>query len=632
MLSKLPIRVEALGRESSDEPIESLYDEVSSCDMENPMQRGGNVEYDRWWRIHQPSTSSSAGSSHAVREIIDDDEFQLEYDATKVSASPDDASDSGISISEPVGYQSRTSFSEPPDILDMSTLPPSAWPSIKPAILVGTPKTNDESSFKTVSLNFQVPLEHSTRLGSQINLHADFIYASTSTPIPAGSNSWIDICRERKVLLFLCGGPGDKNPHDRMPKLNTLLLQKGYVIFYADYRGTGQSSPVRSAASFHGGSNLNDPQTLADYLTMFRQDNIAWDLEAIRLCLSQKIFQHEMKWTVLAQSFGGWIALTYLSFSPDSVERVFLTAGLAPIFRTPDQVYTSLYNRIRTANEEYYTLYPEDVSLVRGIYSQLQGKSFQLPDHSGRRLTSQSFLTLGRKFIAGKRGYEAVHSFVTNLSNDLVRTRAPSERILMEFSRLEGFKLHTRPLYALLHEAIYCSGSSSHWSAYHVARTMGPEFSWIFDRPPDDLDRDKKKERIFFAGEMVFPFMLHDLLPSNSNSNSVKPLSPQPDPDSTPSSLFTKAAQILATKPDWPELYNLHQLQQNPVPVNALAYPEDMCVDFEASLQTAAAINNCEVILPAAKGTPEAKGWTHGGLRSRTEDVVRLLFGDDPAP
>ena len=47
----------------------------------------------------------------------------------------------------------------------------------------------------------------------------------------------------------------------------------------------------------------------------------------------------ERKWSLLGQSFGGFIALNYLSFFPDALNEVFLTGGLAPIVKDPDSVY-----------------------------------------------------------------------------------------------------------------------------------------------------------------------------------------------------------------------------------------------------------------------------------------------------
>ena len=62
------------------------------------------------------------------------------------------------------------------------------------------------------------------------------------------------------------------------------------------------------------------------------------------------------------------------------------------------------------------------------------------------------------------------------------------------------------------------------------------------------------------AGEMVFPWMFEEF-------EALRPL--------------REAADILANKADWPQLYDLATLQRNSVPVAGATYYEDMYVDFE---------------------------------------------------
>lgn len=65
------------------------------------------------------------------------------------------------------------------------------------------------------------------------------------------------------------------------------------------------------------------------------------DCEHIRKeLLSDKENPEDRKWSILGQSFGGFCALTYLSFFPDGLKEAFLTGGLAPISTAePDPVY-----------------------------------------------------------------------------------------------------------------------------------------------------------------------------------------------------------------------------------------------------------------------------------------------------
>ena len=70
----------------------------------------------------------------------------------------------------------------------------------------------------------------------------------------------------------------------------------------------------------------------------------------------------EGKLSLLGQSFGGFCILSYLSAHPQSLERVMITFGLAPIQRTAVEVYRATYDRIRKRNERFYRRYPGDVA------------------------------------------------------------------------------------------------------------------------------------------------------------------------------------------------------------------------------------------------------------------------------
>lgn len=60
------------------------------------------------------------------------------------------------------------------------------------------------------------------------------------------------------------------------------------------------------------------------------------DCEAIReILLGHKPNPEDRKWTILGQSFGGFCAITYLSFHSEGLKEVFITGGLAPLFDDP---------------------------------------------------------------------------------------------------------------------------------------------------------------------------------------------------------------------------------------------------------------------------------------------------------
>ena len=75
---------------------------------------------------------------------------------------------------------------------------------------------------------------------------------------------------------------------------------------------------------------------------------------------------------------------------------------------------------------------------------------------------------------------------------------------------------------------------------------------------PDGLK--DQTARAAAAGEMVFPWMFEEF-------EALRPLK--------------EAADILASKADWPQLYKVETLSRNSVPVAGATYYEDMYVDFE---------------------------------------------------
>jgi dienelactone hydrolase len=529
-------------------------------------------------------------------------------------------------------------------------MPCLGWNNIKPAVLASEPThAEDEggaTGFRSMSLWFDVPLDHRKPLikTDTLTLHAKLVYAHDAPPDAAGDSylddwvkewsraNWKRILRRRPFMLYLCGGPGDGNNHRRIPELNRFALEQGYQMLYVDYRGTGRSRPFVDDAhlSAIGASTASQ----AAYLSLFRQDNIARDLEAIRLCLSQIISADtctgkKVKWTILGQSFGGWIALTYLSFLPAALAAVYLTAGLAPVGCGPHEVYTRLYRRVAESNEAYYQTFPGDVELVRRVVVHLRSHeySYRVEGCKGwHKLTAQTFMTLGRCFGAAMASraararppaFEKVHALIACMVGDIGGERGHlSDKTLRKYAALQsqskksgqssqGFRLHERPLYGALHEAIYCHspGTASRWAAEEVGRAYGSgEFSWL-EPTGSGWDRESGGSgKVFFSGEMIYPFMF-------STSGSAV-------------GAFKGVADVLAAKDDWPALYDEGQLAKNRVPVRALAYREDMYVDFDLSMATAKKLRNCVFL--------EGKsGWGHGAIKdgSKTVEVLQLLFG-----
>ena len=183
---------------------------------------------------------------------------------------------------------------------------------------------------------FSVPLDHARPGGASIGVFAREIAD------PDG--------QDRPFLLFLQGGPGHEGDrptrHPTSPGWLDRALQD-YRVLMLDQRGTGRSTPVGALPGL-------TPAEQAEYLTHFRADSIVRDAELIRAELGVE------RWSILGQSFGGFCAMSYLSLAPEGLREAFVTGGLSPIGRHPDEAYRATYARILDRCRRYYERYPED--------------------------------------------------------------------------------------------------------------------------------------------------------------------------------------------------------------------------------------------------------------------------------
>jgi hypothetical protein len=256
----------------------------------------------------------------------------------------------------------------------------------------------------------------------------------------------------------------------------------------------------------------------------------------------------DVPWSVLGQSFGGFCALTYLSFAPDGLREVFISGGLPPLAAQIDDIYRMAYRRVLKKNEQYFSRYPGDEVIVRQIVDHLGNSETFLP--TGERLTSRRFLTLGIG-LGSAATFDRLHYLLEESFLARVDDFELSDAFLAEVQRLVSYA--EQPLYALLHEAIYCQGSASRWSAERVLA----EFQ--------EFDAGRSGSVRFF-GEMIYPWLFDE-------DSALVPL--------------RDAAHSLASISDWPALYDTNQLAANSVPVVAAIYHNDMFVDFGQSLITA---------------------------------------------
>jgi hypothetical protein len=146
------------------------------------------------------------------------------------------------------------------------------------------------------------------------------------------------------------------------------------------------------------------------------------------------------------------------------------------------------------------------------------------------------------------------------------------------------------PLYALLHEACYAQGCATRWAAERI-RAEFAEFD-------PGIKGVKGSAPLYFTGEMIYPWMI------------------DADPVLCP---LREAAGILAERDDWPPLYDPSRLAANEVPAAAAVYYNDMYVDRELSMQTAAAIRGLRAWVTSE--------YEHDGLRVSDGAVLDRLIG-----
>ncbi len=386
-------------------------------------------------------------------------------------------------------------------------------------------------------------------------------------------------------MVYLEGGPGFGNREPQDSPVTRFMLDRGYQVLFLDYRGTGLSTPINAEPL-----SAVQPPEQAKYLKDFRADNIVRDSEAVRLCLTADYPEEKKKWSIFGQSFGGFVALAYLSCSPEGLREVFMTGGLAPVLRSADEVYKSLYKRVLERNNAYYKKFPEDVANVQQVARYIidQG-GVKLP--GGGLLTVPRLLTLGISFgLHG--GLDSVHSLILKMTSTLGQFGFLTRATLAALEQSTPFD--TNPVYAILHEPIYNykGGIRSDWAAQRVGQEM-QEFSWL----SHDGQAINLTERLNFSGEMIFPFQF-DTYPELRG--------------------LKEAANIIAQDDDWDNLYDIDQLRKNEVPVYAASFVDDMFVDFEFARETASLIKGIKVY--------ETNVMYHNAVRAKTDEVLGQLF------
>lgn len=322
------------------------------------------------------------------------------------------------------------------------------------------------------------------------------------------------------------------------------------------------------------------------YLQHFRADSAVRDLEAIRLCLTAGYPEEKKKWSVMGQSYGGYVSVTYLSSYPEGLREVFPLGGLPPVtLKTPDEPVRRLFRKVGARNEQYYAKYPEDVDRVRTLVRFIEEKKPVL--QSGVVLTVGRFLQLGIMF-GFHGGFDVVHDTVLRANNDLEMFGFLTRPTLSACEGFPDFDNHV--LYALMHGPLYVHGEKSNWV---FDRILQGEFSGDFAHKTST----EKQGKQYFTGEMVFNAAFEE----NIELHDLK-----------------EVAELLEQKADWPPLYDLEQLRKNEVPVYAAVFVDDMYVDFEFSSEAARIIKGCKTFVTNVL--------YHNAVRAKTAEVLKGVF------
>jgi pimeloyl-ACP methyl ester carboxylesterase len=363
-------------------------------------------------------------------------------------------------------------------------------------------------------------------------------------------------------MVFLQGGPGGKSPRPWSGGGGWLgQATKTHRVLLLDQRGTGRSTPLTRLTV----TDRSDAE-IAAYLRHFRADSIVHDAEVLRRQLAGG-----KRWSTVAQSYGGWVTMTYLSIAPEGLDGCYVFGGLPGLTATADDVYARTYPRVAAKNAEYYARFPEDRALVRRIADHLRDHEVVLP--GGDRLTPRRLQLLGGSFGMAD-GYDRLHW----LFDEAWHGDQLSDLFLASVEFVTGHV--DGPLFAL-QEYIYGqpgSGASA-WAAER-ALAQRPEFA-------EDGDP------LLFTGEMFYSWMFEEI-------GALRP--------------FRGAAELLATSDDWGPIYDVERLAGNVVPVRAIVYFDDMYVDSGLQLETAGRVGNVR--------TWVTNEYEHDGLRV---DGARIL-------
>ena len=271
--------------------------------------------------------------------------------------------------------------------------------------------------------------------------------------------------------------------------------------------------------------------------------------------------------------------LRYLSAAPEGVEAALITGGIPSLTRPAEDVYRATYPRVESKNRAFFERYPHAQGLTREIADYLLANDVRLPN--GQPFTVRQFQQLGLS-LGSSTGSEALIDLLENAFVTVDGRREVAYEFLHRILSATSFNL--RPIFTILHEAIYAQEEATRWAAERV-RSEFPQFNYA------------PGKEFLFTGEMVYPWMLDEF-------SALQPLK--------------EAANILAEKSDWPHLYDLDQLESNQVPAAAALYYDDMYVDLNLAMESVERIPNLNVWV--------TNEYEHDGLRMDGERILDRLL------
>ncbi|MDF1523736.1 MAG: alpha/beta fold hydrolase, partial [Trueperaceae bacterium] len=208
------------------------------------------------------------------------------------------------------------------------------------------------------------------------------------------------------ALLFLQGGPGGAAPRPRLKEGWLGAAVERYRVVLLDQRGTGRSDPIDVAAPWTDavGTPLDDAG-LAARLTHHRADAIVADAEDLRRAL----LGPDGRWMLLGQSYGGFLAFTYLSNHPDALEGVLVAGGVPSLDRPAHDVYRATYRTLLGKLRAHERRYPGDLARWRALAAHLaEGHA---PAPAGRRATPLQVAYLGN-LLGSSTGSDVLHELL----------------------------------------------------------------------------------------------------------------------------------------------------------------------------------------------------------------------------